>query len=151
MDIQNRFHTVGTYRLMRAEHTGLLVICGGLMFWHADAVNWWRAFIAFSVIDIVGYLPGAVAYRRQGGGGISPIYHYIYNIAHTYLVLGTGVMLWAWATGAFEWAMLAVPFHLALDRGVFGNVFKPLALAFEPVTAPHDVIDAVLEREGSKP
>jgi hypothetical protein len=144
MDIENPFHTAGTYRLMRLENIGLLVLSGGLMLWHANALNWWRALLAFWVIDIVGYLPGAVAYRRQGKGAISPIYHHIYNIAHTYLVVGAGVAAWAWALGGFEWAMLAVPFHLALDRGVFGNVFKPLALSFEPVPAPLYVVEAVL-------
>ena len=147
MDVQNRFHTVGTYRLMRLEHVGLLVLSGALMAWHANDLNWWRALIAFWVIDIVGYLPGAMVYRMQGGGKIPPIYHHIYNIAHTYLVVGAGVALWAWAIGGFEWAMLAVPFHLSLDRGVFGNVFKPLALPFEPVAASSDVIDSVLKHD----
>ena len=61
MDIQNRFHTAGTYWLTRAEHIALLGVCGGLMFQHADALNWWRGVIAFGIIDIVGYLPGAIA------------------------------------------------------------------------------------------
>jgi hypothetical protein len=144
MDIKNRIHTTGTFWLMRAEHIALLVACAGLMLWHADSVHWLRAFVAFWVIDLVGYLPGAVAYRRRGGGPISPIYHYLYNCAHTYLVVGTGVGVWALAMGEFEWAMLAVPFHLSVDRGVFGNVFKPLALPFEPAATSFDVIAAAL-------
>jgi len=47
------------------------------------------------------------------------------------------VALWAWFSGP-EWAMLAAPFHLSIDRGVFGNVFKPVALPFEPVPMPEE-------------
>ena len=50
-------------------------------------------------------------------------------------MVGVGVALWTWLGGA-EWSMLAVPFHLAVDRGVFGNVFKPVGLPFEPVPVP---------------
>jgi hypothetical protein len=135
MDIKNPLHTAGTYRLARAEHLVLMIACGALMLWHRDQVGWWRAFWAFWIIDIVGYLPGAIAYRRRKGGRIPAVYHHIYNFAHTYLVVGTGVALWAWWSGP-EWAMLAVPFHLSVDRGVFGNVFKPVGLPFEPVAVP---------------
>jgi len=135
MDIKNPLHTTGTYRLARAEHLALLVVCSALIVWHHDEMNWWRAIAAFWSIDIVGYLPGAVAYRRRGGGPIPAVYHYLYNFAHTYLVVGIGLAVWAWFGGA-EWAMLAAPFHLAVDRGVFGNIFKPVALPFEPVPMP---------------
>jgi hypothetical protein len=135
MDIENPLHTAGTYRLVRAEQIALMLVCGALMLWHRDQLSWWRAFWAFWIIDIVGYLPGAVAYRRRKHGPIPAFYHHIYNFAHTYLVVGAGVAVWAWHSG-FEWAMLAVPFHLAIDRGVFGNVFKPVALPFEPAPMP---------------
>jgi hypothetical protein len=135
MDIKNPLHTTGTYRLARAEHLALLVACGVLIVWHHSEMNWWRAAAAFWSMDILGYLPGAIAYRRRGGGPIPAVYHYLYNFAHTYLVVGIGVALWALVSGP-EWAMLAGPFHLAVDRGVFGNVFKPVALPFEPVPVP---------------
>lgn len=135
MDIKNPLHTAGTYRLARAEHIALMLLCGTLMIWHRDQMSWSRAFWAFWIIDIVGYLPGAIAYRRRKGGPIPAAYHHIYNFMHTYLVVGAGVALWAWLGGP-EWAMLAVPFHLSIDRGVFGNVFKPVALPFEPVPVP---------------
>jgi len=135
MDIKNPLHTSGTYRLERAEHLALLVVCGALIVLHRGEMNWWRAVAAFWSIDILGYLPGCLAYRRNHGGSIPAIYYYLYNFAHTYLVVGVGVAIWAWMSGP-EWAMLAVPFHLAVDRGVFGNIFKPVALPFEPVAAP---------------
>jgi hypothetical protein len=146
MDIKNPLHTAGTYRIARAEQVALMIVCGALMLWHRDAMSWWRAFWAFWVIDIIGYLPGAIAYRRRGGGPIPAVYHHIYNFAHTYLVVGTAVALWAWVSGP-EWAMLAVPFHLSIDRGVFGNVFKPVGLPFEPVAKP----DAWSELLGGPP
>jgi hypothetical protein len=132
MDIKNPLHSSGTYRLARAEQLALLAVCTALLVWHRDEVNWWRAVAAFWSMDIIGYLPGAIAYRRRGGGRIHPVYHHLYNITHTYLVVGAGVAVWSWMSGP-EWAMLAAPFHLAIDRGVFGNVFKPVALPFEPV------------------
>ena len=90
---------------------------------------------------------GSHGLERQGGGAIASVYHYLYNFAHTYLVVGAGVGVWAWVIGGFEWAMLAVPLHLAIDRGIFGNVFKPVTLAFEPVAAPPDVVAAALGRK----
>jgi hypothetical protein len=135
MDLRNPLHTAGTYRLARAEQLVLMLACAVLLLWHRHDVNWWRAAVAFTVIDIVGYLPGAIAYRRRKGGPIPAIYHHLYNFAHTYLVVGTGVALWAWASGP-EWAMLVVPLHISGDRGLFGNVFKPVGLPFEPVAVP---------------
>src|SRR5687767_140692 len=111
MDIKNPLHTTGTYRLVRAEQIALLVLCSALIVTHWDEMNWWRAVAAFWIIDVLGYLPGAIAYRRRGGGRIPAFYHHIYNFAHTYLVVGAAVALWAWIAGP-EWAMLAAPFHL---------------------------------------
>jgi hypothetical protein len=135
MDIKNPLHTTGTFRLVRAEQIAFMLLCGGLLAWHWDQVNWWRAVAAFWAIDMIGYIPGAIAYRRGGGSPIAPLFHHLYNIAHTYLVVGIGIALWYWASGP-EWAMLAAPLHLSIDRGVFGNVFKPVALPFEPVPVP---------------
>ena len=39
--------------------------------------------------------------------------------------------LWASLLGRFEWAMLAIPLHLAGDRGIFGNRRKPVDRPFE--------------------
>jgi len=30
--------------------------------------------------------------------------------------------------------MLAIPIHYLGDRGIFGNIYKPTSLSFEPVT-----------------
>ena len=135
MDLKNPLHTSGTYRLARAEQLAVMFLCAGLLLWHRGEVSWTRAAIAFVIIDVVGYLPGAIAYRRSKGRPIPAVYHHLYNFAHTYLVVGTATAVWAWLSGP-EWAMLAVPLHLSGDRGLFGNLFKPVGLPFEPVQVP---------------
>ena len=102
MDSLNRFHTKMTYWVVRAENIALLVVLTGLLIWRAGEVHWWRAVAAFWIIDIVGYIPGAIAYRYSKDGRISRWFYNSYNIAHTYLVTGTGVALWAYAIGGFE-------------------------------------------------
>jgi hypothetical protein len=106
---------------------------------HLEELSWPRFLAAFVLIDLVGYLPGAVAYRRSGGGAIAPLYHHLYNLTHSYLTGATVVGLWALATGP-EWAMLAVPIHLAGDRGLFGNTYKPVELPFEPAPGASVVV-----------
>lgn len=117
---------------LRAGHAGLAVALAGLAALHGGEVAWGRFALAFTAIDLVGYLPGAIAFRRARGGAIAPLYHHLYNLTHSYLVAGLGVGLWGLATGGPEWAMLAVPIHLSGDRGFFGNVARPVQLPFEP-------------------
>lgn len=133
MDVKNRYHTDSTFMLERAEHLLVVVVCSVLALQHWQEMSWLRFVIAFAVLDLIGYIPGAIAYRRQRGGEIPGIYHYLYNITHSYLVAALLVAVWAWTTGRFEWAMLALPIHLSGDRGIFGNIYKPLELPFEPV------------------
>jgi hypothetical protein len=87
---------------------------------------------AVSAFDLVGYIPGALAFRRSRDGKISHFYHHIYNFTHSYLVAGVAVALWGLALGRLEWAMVAIPIHLSGDRGLFGNTYKPTSLPFEP-------------------
>jgi hypothetical protein len=145
MDAKNRFHTKTTYALVRTEHIAVVAICAALTLLHAREISWWEYAASFWVIDLVGYVPGAIAYRAKRGGPISPLYHDMYNVAHTYLVVGGGVAVWAAAAQRFEWAMLGPVIHLSIDRGVFGNVFKPRALSFEPVSVSIDTAAAALE------
>lgn len=145
MDPRNRLHTRQTFALVRAESLALMTVAGVLLFQHRADVRWGRFLLAFLLIDLVGYLPGAIAYRRAGGRPIAPIYHHLYNVAHSYLSAGLAVSLWAlWGDG-LEWAMLALPLHLAGDRGLFGNTYKPTELSFEPEKAPTGLALAALE------
>ncbi len=132
MDSKNRFHTPETWLWVRAEHLALIGVLVVLLFLHRDEVSWPRFVAAFVLIDLIGYIPGAVAYRRTRGGRIAPLYHHLYNLTHSYLMAGLAVGLWAWTLGGFEWAMLAAPIHLSGDRGLFGNTYKPAELPFEP-------------------
>ena len=132
MDPRNRFHTDQTFWWVRLEHVAVIAVAVALLLQHAGEVRWGRFAVAFALIDVIGYVPGAIAWRRAGGGRIDPRFHHLYNLTHSYLVTGLLVGAWAFAAGGIEWAMLAVPIHLAGDRGLFGNTFKPASLPFEP-------------------
>jgi len=125
--------------LTRAEYLALMLVSGLLMLLHAREVSWARAAIAFAAIDLIGYLPGARAFRRAGGRPIPPLYHHLYNVTHNFLTAALVTAVWGLATGGLEWAMLALPLHLAGDRGIFGNGFKPAALPFEAHPAAQEV------------
>jgi hypothetical protein len=85
--------------------------------------------ILFAAIDLVGFIPGALAQRLAKGRPISPVFAVLYNTTHS-LVANAGVALaWSLVFGP-EWALLAIPIHLCGDRALFGNFFKPLTGAF---------------------
>ncbi len=135
MDAKNRFHTAHTFLWVRLEHVAVLVVSSALVLRHLEQLSWLHGLAAFAAIDLVGYLPGAIAQRRAGKGSIAPLFHHLYNFTHSYLVAGALIGLWAVALGHLEWAMLAVPIHLSIDRGLFGNTYKPTSLPFEPQEA----------------
>ena len=66
MDRFDKSHSDGTYRIMRAEHVTLVVVCSAMAIGHYSEINLWRFAFLFLVIDVVGYLPGLVAYLRNG-------------------------------------------------------------------------------------
>jgi len=123
----------GTSWWMRAEHLAIVTIFSSLALMHIEDIAWARFAAAFLLIDLLGYLPGAIAFRRSAGQPIAPAYHMLYNLTHNYIVTGTAIALWALAIGGLEWAMVAVPIHLSGDRALFGNFSKPASLPFEPL------------------
>lgn len=142
MDPMNRFHTSSTWRLVRLES---LIALGGLCYLIAafsSDVRWSRFMLAFVLVDLIGYVPGAIAYRlaaaRAGRGPvrISAIFHHLYNLCHSFVTVAAVLALWFVASGEVEWAMLALPIHLLGDRGLFGNTYKPTSLSFEPAETP---------------
>ncbi|MEU0333919.1 hypothetical protein [Streptomyces sp. NPDC006193] len=135
MDAVNRFETPATFGLLRAEYCVGLALSTGLFLWHLDQVRWSVALALFAYIDVIGYLPGALAHRRAAGGRIPRVYYVLYNTMHSWLTAGAVVALWAWLVRP-EWALLAVPIHLCGDRGLLGNFLKPFAVAFEPKPHP---------------
>lgn len=144
MDPCNRLHTRQTFTLVRAESVVLLGGLVVLLFLHRGEVRWGRFALAFALIDLLGYLPGALAHRRAAGAPIAPVYHHLYNAAHSYLTAAIVIALWALSSG-LEWAMLALPLHLAGDRGLFGNTYKPVELPFEPAPVARARTLAALE------
>ncbi|MEU2506623.1 hypothetical protein ABZ621_18195 [Streptomyces sp. NPDC007863] len=133
MDTKNLFMTPTTFRLIRAEYGLGLVVCVVLFFAHLDEVRWWPAIGLFVYIDLIGYLPGAVRFRRRGGHGVPKTYYVLYNTMHSLAIQGLVALAWIWLWG-FEWALLALPIHLFGDRALFGNYLKPFGLRFEPET-----------------
>jgi hypothetical protein len=121
--------------LSRGEWVLLTVALSVAVVRHRADVSWGRFAIAFAAIDLVGYLPGALAQQRARGALIAPVYHALYNATHNFLTASVAAGAWALAGGGPEWAMLALPIHLAGDRGVFGNGFKPSTEPFEPAAA----------------
>ncbi len=135
MDTLNTFYTTTTAKVARAESFGLLVVCVVLTLTHLGDINWWVFVALFLVIDLVGYLPGMLAYRRSPDRSIPSIYYVLYDVMHCYVtwtvLLGAAVL-----AGGWEWAYLAVPVHLLGDRGLFGNAVKSTVVPFEPVRLP---------------
>lgn len=132
MDQANTFESPTTSRLHRAEYLAGLAVATGLFIAHIGEVRWLPALLLFVYIDLIGYIPGAIAYRRARDGRISKGFYVSYNIMHSLLTQGAVAALWAWLIRP-EWALLVLPIHLFADRGIFGNFLKPFGLPFEPV------------------
>ena len=135
MDSHNLFLTRTTYRLLRAEYGAALVAAVVLALTHFGHIRWPVFIGMFVYIDLIGYLPGAVAYRRARGGDIWRGFYVVYNFMHSFLSAGVVAAGWCLLVRP-EWALLALPIHLCGDRAIFGNFLKPFGLSFEPVTHP---------------
>jgi hypothetical protein len=135
VDAKNRFDSRRTHLLMRLEYALALIVCVGLALAHIEQIRWLPFIGLFAYIDLIGYLPGAIAYRRSKDGKISPTYHFLYNTMHSGLTNTLVAGAWAITVGP-EWALLAIPIHLCGDRALFGNFFKPFSVPFEPHVLP---------------
>jgi len=135
MDAKNLFETPATYWLIRLEYAVGLAVAAGFFLAHADEVRWLPAIGLFVYIDLIGYIPGAIAHHRAHGGRIPRAYYVLYNVMHSLATQTLVALAWIWLFGA-EWALLALPIHLFGDRALFGNFLKPFGLSFEPVAHP---------------
>jgi len=135
VDSHNLFMTRTTYRLLRAEYGVALIAAAVLALIHLGHIRWPVFIGMFVYIDLLGYLPGAVAYRRARGGDIGRGFYVVYNSMHSFLSAGMVAAAWCLLVRP-EWALLALPIHLCGDRAIFGNFPKPFGLSFEPVTHP---------------
>ncbi|MEE1802541.1 hypothetical protein ACIQVO_18690 [Streptomyces sp. NPDC101062] len=135
MDGKNLFETQTTYRLIRLEYGLGLVIAVAFFFANIGEVRWIPAIALFVYIDLIGYIPGAIAYHRSKTKRIHRGYYVAYNVMHSLATQTLVVLAWIWLWGP-EWALLVIPIHLFGDRALFGNFLKPFALDFEPVAHP---------------
>ncbi|MBP2706824.1 hypothetical protein JOL79_23745 [Microbispora sp. RL4-1S] len=135
MDQKNPFETPNTYRLHRSEYLVGFGISTALIVWHWHEIRWLPAIGLFLYIDLIGYIPGAIAFHRSKTKRISKVYYVLYNTMHSLITQTAVAGLWMWLIGP-EWALLVIPFHLFGDRGLFGNFLKPFDLPFEPVAQP---------------
>jgi hypothetical protein len=135
MDSHNLFLTRTTSRLLRAEYGAVLIAAAVLALIHLGHIRWPVFIGMFVYIDLLGYLPGAVAYRRAHDGHIWRGFYVLYNCMHSFLSAGLVAAAWCLLVRP-EWALLALPIHLCGDRAIFGNFLKPFGLSFEPVTHP---------------
>jgi hypothetical protein len=131
MDAANRFESRTTMRLLRAEYAVGLVACSAVFLWQLSAINWWVAIFLFAYIDLIGYIPGAIAFRRARNGEIAKVYYVLYNLMHSFVTHAVILGAW-WAFFGLQPAMLAVPIHLCGDRAIFGNFMKSFSVPFEP-------------------
>lgn len=131
MDAKNRFETRTTFALSRLEWLAFLAVSLVLAVRHHGDIRWWVFAGLFAVIDVVGYIPGAVAHRRTPGRRVARGYYVAYNAMHSLVTAGAIAGAWALFVRP-EWALLALPIHLMGDRALFGNSLKPFGLAFEP-------------------
>ncbi|MEU3732430.1 hypothetical protein AB0E81_23925 [Streptomyces sp. NPDC033538] len=135
MDAKNRFETKATFALSRLEWLGFLTVSLVLVFQHHAEIRWGVFVLLFVVIDVIGYIPGAIAFRRSPDRRVPRGYYVAYNVMHS--LVTAGVLAGAWALFVRpEWALLALPVHLMGDRALFGNSLKPFGVAFEPETDP---------------
>jgi hypothetical protein len=135
MDAKNMFATRATYLLMRLEYGAGLIVVLVLFFEHVTKVRWLPAVVLFSYIDIIGYIPGAIAFHRSKDHKISRVYYVLYNIMHSMVTQTLVALIWIWISGP-EWALLVLPIHLFGDRSLFGNFLKPFGVPFEPHEDP---------------
>ncbi|AIV37701.1 hypothetical protein ACI3K5_31050 [Streptomyces sp. MPA0124] len=135
MDAKNRFETKVTFALSRLEWLGFLAVSLVLAVQHRTEIRWGVFVLLFTLIDAIGYVPGAIACRRRPDRPVPRGYYVAYNTMHS--LVTAGVLAGAWALFVRpEWALLALPIHLMGDRALFGNSLKPFGVAFEPQTNP---------------
>lgn len=136
MDQANLFETPATNRLLRLEFGLGAAASAGFLLANAKKIRWKSALALFVYPDLIGYIPGAIAYRRSRDGRIPKTYYLLYNTAHSFLSGAALAAAWARFVRR-EWALLVIPMHLAGDRALFGNFMKQFSVDFEP--KPHPV------------
>lgn len=151
MDQRNVFDTPVTARLHRAEYLVAFAVTTGFAVANFGEIRWPVAVALFLYIDVIGYIPGAIAFHRSATKQIHKAYYVLYNTMHSLITQAAVIGAWCLFVGP-EWALLAIPWHLFGDRGLFGNFYKPFGLHFEPVRDPRfaQLLDEVAARSGTR-
>ncbi|ALU45814.1 bifunctional lysylphosphatidylglycerol flippase/synthetase MprF [Pseudoalteromonas rubra] len=134
MDTVNNFETKNTRLLGRLEYGFLLLISVAVTLYHWQEVRIIPFILLFAYIDLIGYLPGAIAYRKYKGK-VPEVYYILYNFAHNFFTAGLVALAWCYFVKP-EWALMGILIHLFGDRSLFGNGLKSRMLSFEPVKHP---------------
>lgn len=135
MDTVNFFFTRTTALNARLEYGLGLVACVWLMIANWSELNFWLAFALFWYIDVIGTAPGLLAYHFSRDGRIHKAYYVLYDVLHSAFTQGLVVIAFIQLFG-WQWALLAIPAHLFVDRAWFNNYPKPFGVAFDPVPHP---------------
>ena len=135
MDTVNHFFTRATALNARSEYALGFVVCMWLMISHWSELDVWQAILLFAYIDLIGTVPGLIAYHVSADGQISKVYYYVYNFLHSWVTQGIVMIGYVEVLG-WHWCLLGIPAHLCIDRSMFNNYPKPLGVAFDPVKHP---------------
>jgi hypothetical protein len=135
MDTLNHFFTPTTARHARAEYALGFVVCMWLMIAHWSELDVWQAILLFAYIDLIGTVPGLVAYHLSPTGQIHRGYYYVYNVLHSCVTQGLVIIGYIGLFG-WQWCILGIPTHIFIDRAMFNNYPKPFGVAFDPVEHP---------------
>jgi len=140
MDPDNLFFSRRTAWLVRFDY---LVVLGLLVFvlisqW--EQLNLLHFVLAIVWQDLIGYYPAAAVFylgsRDPQQRKVPRFFYVVYNIFHGVPLNAAVLVTWWVLAGGWEPAMLAIPIHLCIDRGVFGRFYKAFCIAFEPVAHP---------------
>ena len=134
MDTVNTFETPNTRLMVRGEYFFLLLVSIGITLYNWDEVRIIPLLILFGYIDLIGYIPGAIAYRKFNGN-VPKFFYYLYNINHNFVTAAMVALAWCYFVEP-EWALMGIPIHLFGDRSLFGNQFKSRQFSFEPIKHP---------------
>ncbi|MCZ9342460.1 hypothetical protein NGM37_32350, partial [Streptomyces sp. TRM76130] len=77
-----------TFALARLEWLAFLAVSLVLAVQHRTDIRWGVFVLLFAVIDVIGYLPGAIACRRSPDGRIARGYYVAYNTMHSLVTAG---------------------------------------------------------------
>jgi len=136
VDPKNLFFSKNAFRLLRLDHLCLLALSIYVLIQQIEALNVWHFVIAIAWQDAISYYPAAILYywRRKPDEPLrmSRWFYVVYNVMHGVPANLAVLLVWYHENGGWEPAMLAIPIHLCIDRGLAGRYLKSFSIAFEP-------------------